>query len=463
MILKQYYLGCLAHASYLIADEASGEAAVVDPQRDVDRYLADAQAQGLTIRYAILTHFHADFVAGHLELARRVGAEVCLGARAEAEFPFRRLADGDRLSLGEGVALQVLETPGHTPEGISIVVHDLAREGETAEAVLTGDTLFIGDVGRPDLLASIGATAQELGSQLYHSLHDKLLRLPDATKVYPAHGAGSLCGKNLSTETVSTIGEQRRFNYALQPMSEEEFVEIVAADQPPAPKYFLFDATLNRKERPTLDETLQQALRPLSLEEVLRRQNGGAQVLDAREAAIYAEGHLRGSVNVGLPGKYATWAGSVLDLEVPIVVVADPGREHEAAMRLGRIGLDRVEGYLEGGVQALEGRPDLVARTPQIGAEELARRLRAGEAIHLLDVRSCTEFAQEQIAGSQNVPLGQLPERLSEVPGEGELVVICGSGYRSSIACSLLEGAGREAVNLVGGMAAWGTVGLQPA
>src|SRR5271157_4293728 len=268
MYLKQYYLGCLAHASYLIADEASGSAIVVDPQRDIQQYLNDAEQLGVQIRHVFLTHFHADFIAGHLELRDRCGAEIRLGARAQAEYEFVPMKDGDTLEF-PGLRLRILETPGHTIESISVLVFDLQKDSDKPYAVLTGDTLFIGDVGRPDLRASLGWTAQELGGHLYDSLHDKLMPLPDETLVYPAHGAGSLCGKHLSSDTVSTLGEQRRFNYALQPMSKEEFTRLVTADQPEAPAYFTYDAVLNTRERPTLDEALEEVLQPVELEEVL--------------------------------------------------------------------------------------------------------------------------------------------------------------------------------------------------
>ena len=348
MILDQYYLGCLAQASYLIGDAAAGVAAVVDPRRDVDEYLADAERLGVEIRHVILTHFHADFIAGHLELRDRCGATIHLGARAEAEYAFAPLSDGDILDLGK-VRLKILETPGHTPEGISVLVFDTAQDPENPHAVLTGDTLFIGDVGRPDLMASVGVTAEELAGMLHDSLHRKLLPLPDATLLYPGHGAGSMCGRSLGKETVSTIGEQRRFNYALQPMSREDFIGIVAADQPDAPLYFSYDAMLNKKERQTLETAMNRALKGLTPEEVLRRrEDEGAQVIDVRDPVEFAGGHLIGSTNIGLGGKYATWAGTLLDRHQPIIVVGEPGQEEEAVMRLGRIGFDHVVGYLRG-------------------------------------------------------------------------------------------------------------------
>src|SRR5438067_5648116 len=296
MILKQFYLNCLAHASYIIADETTKTAAVVDPQRDIDQYLAFAADHGLRIAHVFLTHFHADFVAGHLELRDRTGAAIYLGAAARAEYPFTALHDGDVVELGR-VRLKALETPGHTPESISIVVHDLDQSATEPHAVLTGDTLFIGDVGRPDLRVALGWSAADLGNLLYDSLREKLLKLPDGSLVYPAHGAGSLCGKALSKETVSTLGEQRRSNYALQPMSKQEFVALVTADQPDAPPYFTYDAVLNSKEHPTLDAALARELNPLPLDRVIAMQADGAQVLDTRDPGEFAAAHLAGSIN----------------------------------------------------------------------------------------------------------------------------------------------------------------------
>jgi rhodanese-related sulfurtransferase/glyoxylase-like metal-dependent hydrolase (beta-lactamase superfamily II) len=463
MILKQYYLGCLAHASYLIADEETGTAVVIDPQRDIDQYLQDTEQQGLHIRYVFLTHFHADFLAGHLELRDRTGATICLGARAEADYAFKPFKDGDTLEFGT-VRLQILETPGHTPEAICLLVFDLQKDARAPHAVLTGDTLFIGDVGRPDLLASVGVTADALAGMLYDSLHQKLLTLPDETLVYPAHGAGSMCGKNLSTDTVSPLGVQRRYNYALQPMSKAEFVRLVTADQPDAPPYFSYDAMLNRRERPTLEQALQQELTPLSLDDVLRLSNTGAQVLDVREPADFEGAHLVGSINIGLGGSYATWAGTVLERDKPIVLIAEPGREHEAAMRLGRIGFDSVAGYLRGGMQALTMRPDLLRRTERITAATLAEQLATPEPPFILDVRMPREWQNKHIAGSVNVPLNHLQERLNEVPRHRRLVLHCQSGYRSAIAAGILEQHGLTMfADLVGGFAAWEASQLETA
>ena len=455
MILKQYYLGCLAHASYLLGDEESGTAVVVDPQRDIEQYLADAERFGLTIRHVFLTHFHADFVAGHLELRDTCGATIYLGARAEAEYRFRAMKDGDTLEF-PGMRLQVLETPGHTIESISILVFDRRKDEKKPYAVLTGDTLFIGDVGRPDLRASLGWTAQDLGAHLYDSLRNKLLTLPDEVLVYPAHGAGSLCGKKLSSDTVSTLGEQRRFNYALKPMTKQEFVRLVTADQPEAPPYFTYDAVLNTRERTTLGRNLEQALHSLSLNEALGMAAGGAQILDARDGAKFAKGHLAGSINIGLGGQYATWAGTVLDRAKPIIIVADPGGEQEAAVRLGRIGFDQVKGYLRGGMSALAGHADLLRRTNRMSVLIAAEELAGAAPPLVLDVRTPGEWNGERIARSVNLPLSHLQERMSEVPRDRRIAVHCAGGYRSAIAASLLHQAGiTNVVEIAGGLAAW--------
>ena len=462
MILKQYYLGCLAHASYLIADEDSGQAAVVDPQRDVGQYLADAERLGCRIEHVFLTHFHADFVAGHLELRELAGAEIHLGARARAEYQFTPMADGSSVMLGS-VRLEVLETPGHSPESISILVYDPERSGREPYAVLTGDTLFIGDVGRPDLRVALGWSAEELGSLLYDSVHQKLARLPDATLVYPAHGAGSLCGKQLSTETTSTIGVQRTYNYAMQPMSRERFIEMVTTDQPDAPAYFSYDAVLNTREHPTLEQELERELRSLSLDEVLALAGRGAQLLDTRDAPQFEGAHLGGAINIGLGGSFATWGGTLLDRQRPIVLIAEPGHENEAATRLGRIGFDNVAGYLAGGMEALEHRPELIERTERITAASLAEQLAAPRPPAVIDVRAPAEWEAGHIDGAINISLSRLPERLDEVPVDRPVVLYCASGYRSAIAASVLkQRGGGEVVDLVGGLPAWEAAAAAP-
>jgi rhodanese-related sulfurtransferase len=365
------------------------------------------------------------------------------------------MANGDSLPMGE-VRLEVLETPGHTAESISILVYDARRDGSKPYAALTGDTVFIGDVGRPDLRAALGWSATDLGRLLYRSVQERLLTLPDETLVYPAHGAGSLCGKKISKDTVSTMGEQRRTNYALQPMSEAEFIALVTADQPDAPSYFTYDAVLNSQERPTLSRILEHELKPLDLDHVLELQTNGAQVLDVRDPGEFAGGHLRASINIGLHGQYATWAGTLLDRDRPIVVIAAPGGEGEAAMRLARIGFHNVTGYLEGGMAALQDRDDLLAYTPQTSAATLERLIGAPDAPYLLDVRAPGEWQQRRIEGSVNIPLNKLSSRLNEIPRNRPIVVHCAGGYRSSAAGSLLQAAGFTRVaELSGGLAAW--------
>jgi len=459
MILHQFYLNCLAHASYLIGDEQTRIAAVVDPQRDIDQYLAFAEANGLRIQHVFLTHLHADFIAGHLELRDRAGATIYLGASAKAEYAFTPLHDGDRVEFGR-VRLQALETPGHTPESVSLAVYDLDRSDAEPHAVLTGDTLFIGDVGRPDLRAALGWSATDLGGLLYESLRTKLMALPDASLVYPAHGAGSLCGKAISKETVSTIGEQRRSNYALQPMTKSAFVDLVTADQPDAPPYFTYDAVLNAKERPTLDEALAREVNPLTLDQLLALQAVNAQVLDTRDPVDFAAAHLAGSINIGLGGQYATWAGTVLSRERPIVVIADPGREHESAVRLGRIGFDHIVGYLKGGLRSLESRPDLTATTERVSAPLASERLATGGPL-AVDVRSPREREQKWVPESVSIPLNHLVERLQELPRDRPLILYCAGGYRSSMAASLLQREGFTHISeIAGGITAWETAKL---
>jgi len=459
VIFKQFYLPCLAHASYILGDEATATAAVIDPQRDTDQYIAFAAERGLKIKHVFLTHLHADFVAGHLELRDRVGAKIYLGAAAKAAYAFTPLHDGDITDFGR-VRLKAMETPGHTPESISIVVYDLnAADANTSNAqphaILTGDTLFIGDVGRPDLRAALGWSANQLGGMLYDSLA-KILQLPDASLVYPAHGAGSLCGKAISKETFSTLGEQRRQNYALQPMTKDAFIRVVTADQPEAPPYFTYDAVLNSEERPTLDQALAREMNPLTLDAVLTLQENGAQILDTRDPDEFASAHLAGSINIGLTGQYATWVGTVLDRKNPIVIIADPGRENESAIRLGRIGFDHIAGYLQNGLLSLTSHPEKVAFTERLSAPFAAEVLSATNPPLAIDVRAPGERQQKHIEGSQSIPLNHLTENLQTLPKNRPLLVYCAGGYRSSIAASLLQRAGFNSVaEIAGGLAAW--------
>ncbi len=456
MYFKQFFLGCLAHASYLIGDKESKVAAVIDPQRDIDQYIAEAEAQGLEIKYVLLTHFHADFLAGHLELRNKFGAVIMLGDRAAADYDFSPCVDGDKLVLGDHVTLQFLETPGHTPEGVSILVYDHSIDPSKPWAVLTGDTLFVGDVGRPDLLASVGVTPEHLASMMYDSLHEKLMPLADDTLVYPAHGAGSMCGKNLGKESFSTIGHQRKFNYALQIKDKAEFVKMLCADQPETPGYFIYNATLNKQERQMLHEHLPNALSPISVEKLIELMKDGAVVLDTRGPAEFAKGHLKGSINIGLGGNYATWAGTLLRHDKPIVMVANAGKEEEAAVRLGRIGYDNVIGYVDGGPPAFLFRDELVEKIERLTAKELDNKLKSASPPRVLDVRNEAEWNDKHIEGTINIPLNQLNRRVQEVPNDRPLVIHCLGGYRSMIAASILAANGFENLSdLAGGINAW--------
>ena len=452
MFFKQYYLACLSHASYMIGDTNTGRAVVVDPQRDVQQYLADATANGLRIERIFETHFHADFLSGHLELQKRTGADIVYGkvGAERTEFSVFAMGDGERFSLGS-VTLEVLETPGHTPESVCIVVYENA---DTPYGVLTGDTLFIGDVGRPDLLSAFGATAADLGRQLYRSLHHKLMVLPDSTKVYPAHGAGSACGKNLSSETVSTIGEQRRTNYALAPMSEDEFVKVVTEGQAAAPLYFSFAAVRNRMKRDVFDEA--GATRLLNVDEVLAAQKSGAVIIDTREPNEFALGHLAGSINVGLSGRFAEFSGEVVSADTKIVLVCPPGTENEARIRLGRIGFDSVIGALDGVEQALIAKPQSVMQASRLTVDQLRERRTNVAELQLVDVRGPGEVAAGTIPGADTIQLASLVTRIGELDPAKPTVVFCAGGYRSSIAASALRQRGfKDVSDLIGGFGAW--------
>jgi len=435
VFFKQFYLACLAHASYMIGD--GGEAAVVDPQRDVDQYIDEAARQGLRIKYVIETHLHADFVSGHRELAARTGAQIAIGADARAEFPHLAIRDGDVLRVG-GVEMRALATPGHTPESVSWIVG-----GDVGgDKVLTGDTLFIGDVGRPDLAGGRGFTPQQMASMMYDSLHTKLLMLPDATEVWPAHGAGSACGRNISKETTSTIGVQRRTNYALREMSREEFVRLMTAEIPPPPKYFSRDAEINRRGAKPLADI---HVHPIG--EIGR----DALILDVRDEATFGTSHIAGAINIGLGGEFASWCGSLLPAEAKLVIATDSdAHAAEAVMRLARVGIESVDGYVTG----TAGRP--TASLPQMSVEQLREA-----DLRVLDVRGSGEFNSGHVPGAQNVPLPELLENLEAIDNV-PMAVICGGGYRSSIACSLLQRQGRTGViNVTGGTGAWRRAGYE--
>jgi hydroxyacylglutathione hydrolase len=430
MHFQHFYLSCLAHASYLIGD--GGEAAVVDPQRDVDQYVEAAQRLGLTIKYVIETHLHADFVSGHRELAARSGAEIVFGAQANAAFPHRAVRDDEVLLLG-AVELRALETPGHTPESISWLVSENGRPSK----LMTGDTLFIGDVGRPDLAGSRGHTSEEMASMLYDSLWTKILTLPDDVEVWPAHGAGSACGKNISSDASSTIGMQRRTNWALQPMARDEFIETLTSGLAEPPRYFPRDAELNRQGPRALNEISAVQLTPESL-------HPDALVLDVRDAAAFGARHIAGAINIGLDGNFASWCGTLLPFDAPIVVVADDeASASQAVMRLARVGIENVASC----ITSLDG--FATTSLPQLTVHDL-------DDTAVLDVRRRAEFWEGHVTNAENVPLDELPDRLAEIDRDRPLAVICAGGYRSSIACSLLARAGFTNVrNVQGGTEEW--------
>ncbi len=448
----QYYLDCLSHASYLVADETTGRAVVVDPQRDIAEYLADAEELGLTIELVIETHFHADFLSGHLELAKATGAKIVYSSVAETEFDSMGVADGERYSLGD-VTLEFRHTPGHTPESLSIVVYEHADDKEPY-GVLTGDALFIGDVGRPDLLASIGFTREELADKLYDSLHNKLMTLPDATRVYPAHGAGSACGKNLSTDLWSTMGDQKETNYALRAPDKATFMNLVTEGQPPAPGYFVYDAILNRKDRELLDETKMPAA--MTYEQVRAAIDGGAVLVDGRSPEEFALGHLRGAINIGLEGRYAEFAGSVLPSDVDVVLFTEPGQELEGKNRLARIGFDRVIGYLAEPFQVMFSHQGDVQVASRLSAKAFDERVSELTGLQIVDVRNPGEVEAGTIPNAIPIPVGQLPTRLGELDATKPTVVFCAGGYRSSVAASLLRQSGfADVSDILGGYGAW--------
>jgi glyoxylase-like metal-dependent hydrolase (beta-lactamase superfamily II)/rhodanese-related sulfurtransferase len=449
MKFKQFYLGCLAHASYYIGSE--GEAAVIDPQRDVQQYIDEAEANQQKIKYVIETHSHADFVSGHLELASRTGAQIIYGQRANTEFPTLKVKDGDRLSVGK-IELKFLETPGHTPEGITILARNTDAPEEPMK-MFTGDTLFIGDVGRPDLVGSKGFTAEEMGAMLYESLHGKILPLPDETEVYPAHGAGSLCGKSLSKETWSTLGEQRRFNYALKPMTKEEFIKVVASDQPEVPAYFPVSASQNLKGSASLSDIAKPVA--MTTEDVL---NFDGIVVDVRQNTEYGVGHVPNSINIGLGGQFASWAGTLIPIGTPVAIVADTQEQvDEAFMRFARVGIETVKGYIF--VRDFRGERNSVEQVPAISVAEVGEN---EDLIQFVDVRRPAEYANGHAANTINLPLDRLAREIGRLDPELPTYVICQSGYRSSLGTSILENAGfRQIYNVSGGTNAWIDSGLK--
>ena len=448
MKFKQFYLGCLAHASYYIG--SGDEAAIVDPQRDVQQYIDEAASNGQTIKYVIETHSHADFVSGHIELAAKTGAQIIFGQRANTEFPTLKVRDGDRLTVG-AVELAFMETPGHTPEGITILAND-TEDPNAPVKMFTGDTLFIGDVGRPDLVGSKGFTAEQMGSMLYDSIHNKILPLPDETEVYPAHGAGSLCGKSLSKETWSTLGEQKKFNYALKPMNREEFIKVVASDQPEVPAYFPVSASQNLKGSVPLEEPSKPS--ELSTEEIIKFDGV---VLDVRQNSEYGAGHVPNAINIGLGGQFASWAGTLITIGTPVAMVVDTIEQvEEATMRLARVGIETVKGFIL--AKDFVGDKKVVEQIPTAQVAEL---LKENKDIQFVDVRRPAEHANGHAAGTVNIPLDRLSREFDRLNPEVPTYVICQSGYRSSVGASILENAGfRSVFNVSGGTKAWLDAGL---
>jgi glyoxylase-like metal-dependent hydrolase (beta-lactamase superfamily II)/rhodanese-related sulfurtransferase len=451
MYFKQFYLGCLAHASYLIG--SGGEAAVVDPQRDIEQYINEAEAEGLKIKYVIETHLHADFVSGHRELAERTGAKIVFGRKAGAAFDYAPAEDGAEFRVGK-IILRVLETPGHTPESISILVTDTEVPNQP-QKLLTGDTLFIGDVGRPDLVGSKGFTAEQMAGMLYDSLHGKLLKLGDAVEVWPAHGKGSLCGRNMSNETSSTIGQQRRSNYALQPMPKDEFVKMMMADLPEAPAYFSKDADINRGGARALAELPRPAA--LAPAEVNKLAGEGATILDVRTNAEFGAGHVPGALNIGLGGPFDSWAGQLVKFDAPIVIVADDeSKVDEAVIGLARVGIENVKGYLAGGMDAWRRAGLSIKTITQISVAELHNLLSLKNDLQVIDVRQPGEYNNGHVPSAVNAPLGRVGERAPEFDPNRKAAVICAGGFRSSAATSILERLGfKNLLNVLGGTGAW--------
>jgi glyoxylase-like metal-dependent hydrolase (beta-lactamase superfamily II)/rhodanese-related sulfurtransferase len=448
MYFEQFYLGCLSHASYMFASD--GEAVVVDPQRDVEIYLKAAEENKLSIRHIFETHLHADFVSGHQELAARTGAKIYIGAQADATFPHVAVKDSFQLQVGT-ISITALETPGHTAESICLVIAD-EEQSRDPWAVFTGDTLFIGDVGRPDL--SKRHTPAELAGMLYDNLHNKILKLPNNVLVYPAHGAGSLCGRNMRAERVSTIGTERLTNYALQIQGRDQFIRQLTSNLPVRPEYFLQDAEINRAGAPALSDL--ETLSPMNPAELKALLEDGGIALDVRPAEQFAIGHVPGSVNIALGGQFASWAGALLGLAARPVLIAESQQEiDEARVRLARVGLEGACAYLKGGVEAWARAGLPLTTISQIGVDDLSLRLRA-EPMQVLDVRREPEWDAGHIEDAQWWPLDNFRVAPPEIDRNTMVAVHCKGGYRSMIACSLLRRAGFEkVVNVVGGFDAW--------
>ncbi|RYD51765.1 MAG: MBL fold metallo-hydrolase [Sphingobacteriales bacterium] len=451
MAVEQLYTKCLSEAAYFIHD--GSEAAVIDPLRDVDEYIEKADVLGVTIKYIFETHFHADFVSGHRELSQKTGAPIVYGAQANAGFDFHKAQDGERFSVGN-LTIEALHTPGHTLESTCYL---LRTAGGVPEGIFTGDTLFVGDVGRPDLFSG-DMTKEELAGMLYESLETKIKTLPDHVVVYPAHGPGSACGKALGKETTSTIGIQKETNYALKAESKEAFVKEVTSGLSTPPVYFPLNAKLNQQGADSLDTVMERGNRALSVPEFKQQVANGAWIVDTRDSTVFTEGFVPGAISIGLDGRYAEWAGSLLPYDKKLVLVTEVGKEKESITRLARVGLDKVVGYLNGGLEtwlAAGEQPDLII---DIEADELLMDLPHDPRLAVIDVRKEGEFIEGHIRGAQNLPLTTLtdPAILANIPEDANLYIHCAGGYRSVIAASILKREGFHNLrNVLGG---WGTM-----
>jgi hydroxyacylglutathione hydrolase len=449
MYIEQLYTNCLAEAAYYI--ESNGEAAIIDPLRETEPYITLAQKRGASIKYVFETHFHADFVSGHLDLARKVNAPIVYGPNADTNYTVYNAKDGEEFSVGK-ITIKVLHTPGHTPESSCYLLID---ENKKPHAIFTGDTLFVGDVGRPDLLDGV-MTREELASMLYDSLNTKIKTLPDDVIVYPAHGPGSACGKNIGKETFSTIGEQRKLNYALKNMSREEFIEKVTEGILPPPQYFFEDARINKQGYNPIDEVIRENQKPLSVDAFNRAVKEGAIILDTRKADDFEKGFVPGSVNIGLNGQFAVWVGTLIDINKPIVLVTDPGKEAETILRLARVGYEKVVGYLDGGVSKWNGTLDKVK---SISADQMASEMKGG--VEVLDVRKHGEWNTSHLKNAKFKPLSEFPNSIEKLDRNKPYIVHCGGGYRSMTAISIMKNLGfKNLINVYGGFGAMQNAGL---
>ncbi len=446
MYVEQLYTGCLAEAAYYI--ESNGEAAIIDPMRETEPYLEILAKRGAKLKYVLETHFHADFVSGHLDLAKQTGAKLIFGPTASPSYSSYIAEDGERFELGN-IEIKVLHTPGHTMESTTFLLID---EHGKDHAVFTGDTLFIGDVGRPDLAIKSDLTQEDLAGMLYESLQNKILPLADEVIVYPAHGAGSQCGKNLSKETVSTIGEQRKYNYALQPMTKQQFIVVVTEGITPPPAYFPENARINREGYQNIDEVLKRNLKPLSLVSFQETLDSGALVLDTRHEDLFENAFIENSLNIPLNGQFAVWVGTLIKIDQPLVLITETGKEHESVLRLARVGFENVAGYLEGGIDTWKNGGKPISTITSIEAGLVPAYVSSGYEI--LDVRRSSEAETEHISGAINISLMDLENRLKELSQTSKYVLHCAGGYRSMIASSILRNHGfTNFVNVHGGFA----------